>query len=231
MEQIDALQQRLTALHQEHSLPWWRLAYPNFMIQRAREYHALGLSAESEMSASRVKLWLQKFSAQTAPIDAPKAEPAAVMVKTPWNQAYLQGEISRLQQAFAQRKMLLPIPERDAFQRQLNQAQQLLQSAETSAAKSIIFEVRKAWTRRMLRSQRAWNRVLLQQGESQRSFKVKGAAPGPYNSSAAIHRFTEVISERDPIWVEDMMDLYQNLFAMAEKLGIAPKKGKISVSK
>ena len=150
-------------------------------------------------------------------------------MQSPWTAEYLQKEISRLDNAFKQRRILLPIPERDGFLKQLSYAKKLLDNEEKEEAQGIIFEVRKLWLRRMLRSQRAWARVYKQQREPKTSFKVKGSAAGPYNSILAVHQFTEIIGERDPIWVEDMLDLYNNLFNYQEKFGSFAKKTKFGI--
>ena len=47
---------------------------------------------------------------------------------------------------------------------------------------------------------------------------------GPYNSRHTLEETFQVIGERDPIWIEDFLDIYNDLFRIVERLVPQDKK-------
>jgi hypothetical protein len=51
-----------------------------------------------------------------------------------------------------------------------------------------------------------------------------GSLVGPYNALHTMEETFHVVGERDPIWIEDFLEIYNDLFRIVERLVPQDKK-------
>lgn len=228
LTRMDSLRERVHQLRRDSALPWWRSSYAVFLLDRAAEYESVGRSPELAATLQRVEHWLNQQESQVQESRAQQLAPRRKEIPL-WSSEHLRGLQTRLRQELQARRHLIPGPEREALLLRLERVERYLSTGQLSEARAELNTVRAAWVRRLTRSYRAWSTVpkmngpMVVQTPAQRSAL---APAGPYNSRRNLEDMLSLVGERDPIWVEDFLEVYNDLLQYAERLSDGDKKKK-----
>lgn len=225
---METLRQRMLELRRVSSLPYWRTSYADFLLDRAGEYLAVGREPEAEGVLDRIDHWLF----QQESVLRKKHEASHGQVKTHiqlWKSDDLTRETERVRANLAARRALIPNTERDALSSRLDRIERHTTAGHLDEARSELNGVRAAMVRRLTRSYRAWSVAKQQSGPS--AFPSTSgttwtalAPSGPYNSRRNLDELLALVGERDPIWVEDFIEVYNDVLQYTERLSDPDKK-------
>lgn len=215
---LDILRQSIDAIRKTGKLPHWRLVYADNLLNRAGEYLAVDRLPEAGMVADKLDRWISTHM--------PKEENSGRFMDNPmvfWNEEIL-GKISeQIKRTLANKRMLIPNTERDTTLRRLNTVEAWIKAGEFLMAHEELLSLRSALIARLRRSYRARQAVVnaYQQGGFT---QPAGALVGPYNARHTLEETFHVVGERDPIWIEDFLEIYNDLFRIVERLVPQDKK-------
>lgn len=225
-EALDAafasVKDRVDRLRKRDRLPYWRLAYAEFSLRRIGEYLTLGESDEALEMISRLDRWISSHEKE---LD--RSEPAKVSRIPLWNVETLQREIAGFEEKLSGKKYLIPVAERIAFSGSLEKAHRLISEGSCDEAYSELFSLRTRLVSRLRRSYRARRAMMLyssHKGAFGRS--VTGTVVGPYNAERTLENALSLVGERDAIWVEDFLELYDGISKITERLSPVERKRK-----
>lgn len=226
-ESLQQLRRDLAQFRKVSPLPYWRLGFVEFMLNRAEECVAVGRLPEAEGLLKRVQMWLE----QNQPRAASNAPSPETTRELQWDTPIIVANVERLRADLERKKRLVPAPEREAFQQGLQRVEHLLSEQKVRKARTELDAVRANLIRRLQRSYRARAQsiplVRCADGvirSSVRAARSNLQPVGPYNNQRAIEDVFALVGERDPIWVEDFAELYTSLQGFVERLG-NPDKG------
>jgi len=227
-KQLETLRQRLQDLRRVSALPYWRSSFADFLLERTQEYIAVGREPEAKGVMARVEAWLERQEATARKPHGAGALAPQVKLQL-WRQQDLERVLARLRSELQARRALIPTPEREALITRLDRVEKALQKGHLEEAKGELNAVRVAWIRRLTRSYRAWStqpRSVGGFGMPARNVNARMALvpTGPYNTRRNIEDMMRLVGERDPIWVEDLMEVYHDLFQYVERLSDPDKK-------
>lgn len=223
---VDSLRQRMLDLRRVSSLPYWRTSYADFLLDRAGEYLAVDREPEALGVLERVDRWLsQQESAVRKKTEAVHA--LSIVPIRIWKNEDLHRDLARVRETLVVKKALIPGTERDALTSRMDRVERHIQSGLPDEARSELNGVRAAVVRRLTRSYRAWSVAKQQTGSSWTPSTRPDLAPsGPYNSRRNLEELLSLVGERDPIWVEDFLEVYNDVLQYAERLSDPDKKKK-----
>jgi uncharacterized membrane protein YccC len=225
---IEALRQRVLDLRRVSTLPWWRTSYADFLLERAGEYVAVAREPEAEGVLDRVQRWIEQQEAQLRIHHAATGSASVTHKVRVFGLAQISQKLAELRADLVTRRQLIPGPEREALVTRLDRVERHLQANRLDEAHAELNTVRVAWIRRLTRSYRAWSPVAVPSTGS----RVLGSAnprlglvpTGPYNNRRNLDELVTLVGERDPIWVEDFVELYNDLMQYMDRLGDTDKK-------
>jgi hypothetical protein len=139
-----------------------------------------------------------------------------------WNADMLRGIIAQIRNTLTEKKMLVPSTERDAITRRLDLVEKWIAESKILEAHQELLALRSALIARLRRSYRA--RLASSDYRSGSFVQPAGTLVGPYNARHTLEETFQVVGERDPIWVEDFLDIYNDLFRIVERLVPQDKK-------
>lgn len=216
-ERLESLRQSVDAIRKSGKLPHWRMVYADNLLNRAFEYVAVDRMPEARMVADKLDRWISTHT--------PKTETENRFVENPlviWNESLL-GKISdRIKQTLADKRQLIPATEREATLRRLNQVEAWIKSGEFLLAHDELLALRAALISRLRRSYRA--RIVAKSAYQGNISIPTGGIVGLYNARHTLEETFHVVGERDPIWVEDFLEIYNDLFRIVERLVPQEKK-------
>jgi len=226
LSRIDALRQRVLNLQRVSTLPWWRITYVDSLLARAEEYVAVGREPECDGVLDRAEVWMQGQEAKIRTSSA-HAEPVAHKSFRLWSAESLQSILDRLRQELAARRQMIPGPDREALLVRLDRVEKQLSNGHLEEAHGELNAIRVTWIRRLTRSYRAWSTMQPTHTGGPTSVRPvrKDLTPtGPYNSRRNLDDMVALVAERDPIWVEDFLEVFNDLLQYAERLSDPDKK-------
>jgi hypothetical protein len=132
----------------------------------------------------------------------------------------------RIKDDFNQKKQLIPAPERDSFSRRLDKIESWIEEVKILKAREDLLAVRLSLIARLKRSYRARTLTFAPQSKNSSISRASSSMVGLYNAQHTLENTFSLIGERDPIWVEDFLEVYNNLFKYVERLAVKDKKKK-----
>ena len=218
---LTELRQQTEKIRKSRGVPYWRLSYAEFMLQRADEYLLVDRHPEAQMVCDRLQNWLEK--------NAPAAD-ARVGIQNPkivfWTSPFLKKIILDLRSILSSKKQLIPAPERDSFFRRLEKIEGWVDEGRFLKAREDLLAVRLGLIARLKRSYRARALSSNLKTKADRDSSPSTSMIGLYNAQHTLENTFYLIGERDPIWVEDFLETYNNLFKYVERLAPKDKKKK-----
>ena len=211
-ERLESLKNSIDAIRKSGKLPHWRMVYADSLHARAGEYVAVDRLPEALRVAEKLERWISTHT--------PKGEQDRRFAENPmvfWN-GELLGKISeRIKNTLNEKRSLVPNTERETILRRLGLVESWIQEGEVLAAHEELLSLRGALISRRRRSLRARlaAKNLYKGGNV---VQPAGSLVGLYNARHTLEETFHVVGERDPIWVEDFLEIYNDLFHIVDSL-------------
>ncbi len=218
---IAALRASLDSVRKSGRVAYWRLSYAENLFVRAGEYVLVGLEAEANETCARIDKWLARHLQHID--DKPRELPPIVA----FNAEYLKKVLGDIRNTLNAKRPLIPAPERESALKHLELLQAMLERGELRRLHDETLALRGSLIARLKRSYRARSALLpIKNAFKESSTIPTSAMVGLYNSQKTLENAFSLIGERDPIWVEDFLEVYSELFRYVETLAPENKKRK-----
>lgn len=240
MERLEHWKERLDKLQRTHGVSWWQLSYGHSILKKAEDFIAVEQNEIVDQILERLEIWFEKLKLNTEKDLLARNEVSYFdnVIK----QKLIQ-DLTDIRKTINHYKRLIPRMEKmvydDSFQRfdkeLCEENSKHLDQADLELLRGDMLTLRARVIQRVRRSMRAQGSLpnlnaqlglTPADGESNVTYAV-----GPYNN---LHNLSETLSavrERDPIWVEDLLQCYHHLLQFSDKLNMSPAKKKGSRKK
>ncbi|PWJ65637.1 hypothetical protein SAMN05720760_102228 [Fibrobacter sp. UWB8] len=216
-ERLDTIRQNIDAIRKSGKLSHWRMVYAENLLNRAGEYLAVDRLPEAGRVAEKLERWI---NSHTPRVD--KSERFSENPMVFWNADMLLAMSAKLKQTLLEKRQLVPSTERDSTIRRLTLVEGWIREGQLLQAHDELLALRTALIARLRRSFRA--RLVATDLYRGTASVPAGSLVGPYNALHTLEETFHVVGERDPIWVEDFLEIYNDLFRVVERLVPQDKK-------
>ena len=216
-ERVESIRRSIDSIRKSGTLPHWRMAYAESLLNRAGEYLAVDREPEAGLVLDKLTRWVETHTPKVTETTATEKLPMVF-----WNAELLSGMVERVRKTLAEKKMLVPATERDAVNRRLDMVDSWIKESKFLEAHEELLSLRSALIARLRRSYRA--RLASSDYRLGSFAQPVGSLVGPYNARHTLEETFQVVGERDPIWIEDFLDIYNDLFRIVERLVPQDKK-------
>ncbi len=216
-QKLSEIKQSIDAIRKSGKLSHWRMVYADTLYTRAQEYVAVDRFPEASLVAQKLDRWVvaHKPALVTNTVDA---RPPMMF----WNEDLLNNIVGRIRSTLETKKMLVPSTERDSINRRLNHVEEWIQKGEFLVAHDELLALRSGLIARLRRSYRA--RIVASSAYGGSYVQPAGSVVGLYNSLHTLEETFHIVGEHDPIWIEDFLEIYNDLFRIVERLVPQEKK-------
>ncbi|MBR5411449.1 MAG: hypothetical protein IK114_00170 [Fibrobacter sp.] len=215
-ERLDSIRQNIDAIRKSGKLSHWRMVYAENLLNRAGEYVAVDRLPEASRVADKLERWIKSHTPRTDKSDRFSENPMVF-----WNADLLLSMSAKLKQTLIEKRQLVPATERDSTLRRLTLVEDWIREGKLLQAHDELLALRTALIARLRRSFRA---RLVATDLYRGVVQPAGSLVGPYNALHTLEETFHVVGERDPIWVEDFLEIYNDLFRVVERLVPQEKK-------
>ena len=216
-EKLSEIKASIDAIRKTGKLSHWRMVYADTLYTRAQEYVAVDRYPEAKLVAQKLDRWIQ---AHKLALETNKGDARPPMIF--WNADLLNNIVKRIRMTLDAKKMLVPSTERDSINRRLNIVDGWIQKGEYLVAHDELLALRSALIARLRRSYRA--RIVASSAYSGGYVQPAGSTVGLYNSLHTLEETFHIVGEHDPIWIEDFLEIYNDLFRIVDRLVPQDKK-------
>ena len=204
---LDTIRQNMDAIRKTGKLPHWRMVYADNLLSREPEAGIVLDKLDRWLSAHKVK--------------ENKAADNAAVPMCFWGKDFLEKTIAQIRETLATKGMLVPPMERESINRRLKAGTQSLADGKYQEAYEELLALRSSLITRLRRSFRA----RISAATAYKSGTLpEGSLVGPYNAQHTLEETMHIVGERDPIWIEDFLEIYNELFRVVERLVPQEKK-------
>lgn len=216
-QKLSEIKASIDAIRKSGKLSHWRMVYADTLYTRAQEYVAVDRFPEASLVAQKLDRWVvaHKPALVTNTVDA---RPPMIF----WNENLLNNIVGRIRSTLEAKKMLVPSTERDSINRRLNHVEEWIQKGEFLVAHDELLALRSGLIARLRRSYRA--RVVASSAYGGGYVQPAGSVVGLYNSLHTLEETFHIVGEHDPIWIEDFLEIYNDLFRIVDRLVPQDKK-------
>ena len=216
-QKLSEIKQSIDAIRKSGKLSHWRMVYADSLYTRAQEYVAVDRFPEANLVSQKLERWV---ASHKPALDTNKADARPTMIF--WNADLLNNIVGRIRSTLASKQMLVPSTERDSINRRLNHVEDWIKQGEYLLAHDELLALRSGLIARLRRSYRA--RVVASSVYSGKYVQPAGSMIGFYNSLHTLEETFHIVGEHDPIWIEDFLEIYNDLFRIVERLVPQDKK-------
>lgn len=216
-KKLSDIKQSIDAIRKSGKLSHWRMVYADTLYTRAQEYVAVERYPEACLIVQKLERWIK---AHKPVLEKIKGDVRPPMIF--WNAKLLNTIVSRIRATLETKKMLVPSTERDSITRRLNLVDGWIKKGEYLVAHDELLALRSALIARLRRSYRA--RVVASSIYKGNYVQPTGSAIGLYNSLHTLEETFHIVGEHDPIWIEDFLEIYNDLFRIVDRLVPQDKK-------
>lgn len=216
-ERLETLRTGIDAIRKSGKLPHWRMVYAENLLNRAGEYLAVDRLPEAGMVADKLERWIKTHT--------PRVDSSERFADNPmvfWNADMLMAMSAKLKQTLLEKRQLVPGTERESIVRRLTLVDGWIREGQLLQAHEELLSLRTALIARLRRSLRA--RLVATDLYRGTASVPAGSLVGPYNALHTLEETFHVVGERDPIWIEDFLEIYNDLFRVVERLVPQDKK-------
>ncbi|MCK9182357.1 MAG: hypothetical protein M0P13_05700 [Fibrobacteraceae bacterium] len=208
-------------LRKSARFPYWRLSYADFSLLRIADYCTVGEEDEAKEMVARLARWVDSHLRELNSVKPPSYPHLIV-----WNEKELGKEIATVRRTIDSKKYLIPAAERENFSRSLERVEKLVVENKLEKAHSEILSLRSGLVSRLHRSYRARLAVIYHNANIKGFGNPvpEGVSVGLYNAERTLAGALNLIGERDAIWIEDFLELYDSLSKVADRLAPLEKK-------
>lgn len=216
-QKLSEIKASIDAIRKTGKISHWRMVYADTLYTRAQEYVAVDRFPEASLVAQKLDRWVvaHKPALVTNTVDA---RPPMIF----WNENLLNNIVGRIRSTLEAKKMLVPSTERDSINRRLNHVEEWIQKGEFLVAHDELLALRSGLIARLRRSYRA--RVVASSAYGGGYVQPAGSVVGLYNSLHTLEETFHIVGEHDPIWIEDFLEIYNDLFRIVDRLVPQDKK-------
>ncbi len=213
---LDTIRQNMDAIRKTGKLPHWRIVYADNLLSRAQDYLAIGRTPEAGIVLDKLDRWISAHK-----VKENKAADNAAVPMCFWGKDFLEKTIAQIRETLATKGMLVPPMERESINRRLKAGTQSLADGKYQEAYEELLALRSSLITRLRRSFRA----RISAATAYKSGTLpEGSLVGPYNAQHTLEETMHIVGERDPIWIEDFLEIYNELFRVVERLVPQEKK-------
>ena len=216
-ERLENIRQSIDAIRKSGKLPHWRMVYADNLFNRAGEYLAVDRLPEASMVADKLERWIKSHTHRMDATDRFAENPMVI-----WNSDMLLAMSAKLKQTLSRKMLLVPATERESTLRRLSVVEAWIREGQLLQAHDELLSLRTALIARLRRSLRA--RLVATDLYRGTASVPAGSLVGPYNALHTLEETFHVVGERDPIWIEDFLEIYNDLFRIVERLVPQDKK-------
>ena len=216
-EKLSEIKASIDAIRKTGKISHWRMVYADTLYTRAQEYVAVDRFPEANLVAQKLDRWVVAHKPATV-TNAVDARPPMIF----WNEDLLNNIVGRIRSTLDAKKMLVPSTERDSINRRLNHVEEWIQKGEFLVAHDELLALRSGLIARLRRSYRA--RVVASSAYGGGYVQPAGSVVGLYNSLHTLEETFHIVGEHDPIWIEDFLEIYNDLFRIVDRLVPQDKK-------
>lgn len=217
-ERIDSIRVNMESIRKSGRVPHWRMVYADSLLNRAQEYVAVDRFPEAERVIEKLERWIVSHKPKEVSGDRSGSVPMIF-----WNRDILQKTVDQIRKTLASKVMLVPPTERESISRRLKTVETWLESSKLQEAFEELLSLRGALIVRLRRSYRA--RIAAATAYRSGNFSQPSSSlVGLYNAQHTLEETFHIVGERDPIWIEDFLELYNELFHIVERLVPQDKK-------
>ena len=216
-KKLSDIKQSIDAIRKSGRLSHWRMVYADTLYTRAQEYVAVERFPEACLVVQKLERWIK---AHKPALEKNKGDVRPPMIF--WNAEILNKIVERIRTTLEAKKMLVPSTERDSINRRLNLVDGWIKKGEYLVAHDELLALRSALIARLRRSYRA--RVVASSAYNGHFVQPTGSAVGLYNSLHTLEETFHIVGEHDPIWIEDFLEIYNDLFRIVDRLVPQEKK-------
>lgn len=216
-ERLENIRQSIDAIRKSGKLPHWRMVYADNLFNRAGEYLAVDRLPEASMVADKLERWIKSHTSRVDATDRFAENPMVI-----WNSDMLLAMSAKLKQTLSRKMLLVPATERESTLRRLSVVEAWIREGQLLQAHDELLSLRTALIARLRRSLRA--RLVATDLYRGTASVPAGSLVGPYNALHTLEETFHVVGERDPIWIEDFLEIYNDLFRIVERLVPQDKK-------
>ncbi len=216
-KKLSDIKQSIDAIRKSGKLSHWRMVYADTLFTRAQEYVAVERYPEACLIVQKLERWIKAHKPMLEKIKGDVRPPMIF-----WNAELLNTIVSRIRATLETKKMLVPSTERDSINRRLNLVDGWIKKGEYLVAHDELLALRSALIARLRRSYRA--RVVASSIYKGNYVQPTGSAVGLYNSLHTLEETFHIVGEHDPIWIEDFLEIYNDLFRIVDRLVPQEKK-------
>ena len=216
-KKLSDIKQSIDAIRKSGKLSHWRMVYADTLYTRAQEYVAVERYPEACLIVQKLERWIKAHK--------PVLEKCKGDIRPPmifWNAELLNKIVARIRETLEAKKMLVPSTERDSINRRLNLVDSWIKKGEYLVAHDELLALRSALIARLRRSYRA--RVVASSVYKGNYVQPAGSVVGLYNSLHTLEETFHIVGEHDPIWIEDFLEIYNDLFRIVDRLVPQEKK-------
>lgn len=217
-ERIDNIRKGMDEIRKSGKLTHWRMVYADTLLNRCEEYVAVDRFPEASRVLDKLDRWILTH--------APKEEDVSqneTLPMTFWDKDMLGRIVSQVRSTLNEKGPLVPSTEREAINRRLKIVEQWINESRFLDAHDELLALRSSLIARLRRSYRA----RFSAATSYRSgnyTQPAGSLVGLYNAQHTLEETFHIVGERDPIWIEDFLEIYNELFRIVDKLVPQDKK-------
>lgn len=215
-DRLDTIRQNMDTIRKTGKFPHWRMVYADNLLSRARDYLAIDRTPEAGIVLDKLDRWLSVHKVRENKASENVAAPMCF-----WGKDFLEKTIAQIRDTLATKGMLVPPMERESIGRRLKTAEQNVAESRFQEAYDELMALRSSLITRLRRSFRA--RVSAAQAYRSGTLP-EGSLVGPYNAQHTLEETMHIVGERDPIWIEDFLEIYNELFRVVERLVPQDKK-------
>jgi len=216
-KKLSDIKQSIDAIRKSGKLSHWRMVYADTLYTRAQEYVAVERYPEACLVIQKLERWIK---AHKPAVEKNKDDVRPPMIF--WNAELLNKIVARIRATLETKKMLVPSTERESINRRLNLVDSWIQKGEYLVAHDELLALRSALIARLRRSYRA--RVVASSVYNGNYVQPTGSVVGLYNSLHTLEETFHIVGEHDPIWIEDFLEIYNDLFRIVDRLVPQDKK-------
>ena len=216
-KKLSDIKQSIDAIRKSGKLSHWRMVYADTLYTRAQEYVAVERYPEACLVIQKLERWIK---AHKPAVEKNKDDVRPPMIF--WNAELLNKIVARIRATLEAKKMLVPSTERESINRRLNLVDSWIQKGEYLVAHDELLALRSALIARLRRSYRAC--VVASSVYNGNYVQPTGSVVGLYNSLHTLEETFHIVGEHDPIWIEDFLEIYNDLFRIVDRLVPQDKK-------
>lgn len=207
---------KVEALHQELELPWQRYRFAEALLERAEELEAVGDFSALTLLEKRLDLWMERQREYRRTTRATASAEVELFQKS-WRERSFSRELQECRERLKRFKKLIPRGERRLLSEELTSIEE--RCAENRFYGEEMERLRRLRQGLITRCFRSLQSIEQRGVEALTPVYPRSEIPvGPYNNRAILSDLLGMISQTDPIWAGDLIDLYGSLNRLSHQL-------------